>query len=66
MSELTPKERVMRLLRKEPIDTMPFFQRHGHGRNAGHRKSRREFCQCTYGCRTHGHVGDLVRETDGF
>ncbi len=25
MSELTPKERVMRLLRKEPIDTMPFF-----------------------------------------
>ncbi len=25
MSELTPKERVIRLLRKEPIDTMPFF-----------------------------------------
>ena len=25
MPELTPKERVMRLLRKEPIDTMPFF-----------------------------------------
>jgi len=25
MAELTPKERVMRLLRKEPIDTMPFF-----------------------------------------
>ena len=25
MSELTPKERVMRLLRKEPIDIMPFF-----------------------------------------
>ena len=25
MTELTPKERVMRLLRKEPIDTMPFF-----------------------------------------
>lgn len=25
MSELTPKERVLRLLRKEPIDTMPFF-----------------------------------------
>ena len=25
MSELTPRERVMRLLRKEPIDTMPFF-----------------------------------------
>ena len=25
MSELTSKERVMRLLRKEPIDTMPFF-----------------------------------------
>ncbi|MBW2584307.1 MAG: methyltransferase, partial [Deltaproteobacteria bacterium] len=25
MSELTPKERVMRLLRKEPVDTMPFF-----------------------------------------
>jgi len=25
MSELTPKERVMQLLRKEPIDTMPFF-----------------------------------------
>lgn len=25
MSELSPKERVMRLLRKEPIDTMPFF-----------------------------------------
>ncbi len=25
MSELTPKERVMRLLHKEPIDTMPFF-----------------------------------------
>lgn len=25
MSELTPKERVMRLLRKESIDTMPFF-----------------------------------------
>ena len=25
MAELTPKERVMRLLQKEPIDTMPFF-----------------------------------------
>jgi [methyl-Co(III) methanol-specific corrinoid protein]:coenzyme M methyltransferase len=25
MAELTPKERVLRLLRKEPIDTMPFF-----------------------------------------
>lgn len=25
MSELTPKERVMKLLQKEPIDTMPFF-----------------------------------------
>lgn len=25
MAELTPKERVMRLLKKEPIDTMPFF-----------------------------------------
>ncbi len=25
MAELTPKERVMRLLRREPIDTMPFF-----------------------------------------
>ena len=25
MPELTPKERVLRLLRKEPIDTMPFF-----------------------------------------
>ncbi len=25
MAELTPKETVMRLLRKEPIDTMPFF-----------------------------------------
>jgi [methyl-Co(III) methanol-specific corrinoid protein]:coenzyme M methyltransferase len=25
MAELAPKERVMRLLRKEPIDTMPFF-----------------------------------------
>jgi [methyl-Co(III) methanol-specific corrinoid protein]:coenzyme M methyltransferase len=25
MAELTPKERVMRLLRKEPVDTMPFF-----------------------------------------
>ncbi len=25
MAELTPKERVMRLLRKEPIDIMPFF-----------------------------------------
>ncbi len=25
MAELTPRERVMRLLRKEPIDTMPFF-----------------------------------------
>lgn len=25
MAELTPKERVTRLLRKEPIDTMPFF-----------------------------------------
>ncbi len=25
MSEMTPKERVLRLLRKEPIDTMPFF-----------------------------------------
>ena len=25
MSELTPKERVLQLLRKEPIDTMPFF-----------------------------------------
>ncbi len=25
MAELTPKERVLRLFRKEPIDTMPFF-----------------------------------------
>ncbi len=25
MTELTPKERVMRLFRKEPVDTMPFF-----------------------------------------
>jgi [methyl-Co(III) methanol-specific corrinoid protein]:coenzyme M methyltransferase len=25
MPELTPKERVMKLLKKEPIDTMPFF-----------------------------------------
>ncbi|MBW2093974.1 MAG: methyltransferase [Deltaproteobacteria bacterium] len=25
MAELRPKERVMRLLRKEPVDTMPFF-----------------------------------------
>ncbi len=25
MTELTSKERVMRLLNKEPIDTMPFF-----------------------------------------
>jgi [methyl-Co(III) methanol-specific corrinoid protein]:coenzyme M methyltransferase len=25
MAELSPKERVLRLLRKEPIDTMPFF-----------------------------------------
>ncbi len=25
MAELTPKERVLRLLKKEPIDTMPFF-----------------------------------------
>jgi [methyl-Co(III) methanol/glycine betaine-specific corrinoid protein]:coenzyme M methyltransferase len=25
MAELTPKERVMRLLRKEPVDIMPFF-----------------------------------------
>jgi hypothetical protein len=25
MAELSPKERVMRLLRKEPVDTMPFF-----------------------------------------
>lgn len=25
MEELTPRERVLRLLRKEPVDTMPFF-----------------------------------------
>ena len=25
MTELTPKERVMRLFKKEPVDTMPFF-----------------------------------------
>jgi [methyl-Co(III) methanol-specific corrinoid protein]:coenzyme M methyltransferase len=25
MAELTPKERVLRLLRKEPVDTLPFF-----------------------------------------
>jgi uroporphyrinogen-III decarboxylase len=25
MPELTPKERVMRLFRKEPVDMMPFF-----------------------------------------
>ena len=25
MAEMTPKERVMNLLKKEPIDTMPFF-----------------------------------------
>jgi len=25
MAEMTPKERVMRMFRKEPVDTMPFF-----------------------------------------
>ncbi|MCF8026052.1 MAG: hypothetical protein K9K82_11275 [Desulfobacteraceae bacterium] len=29
MTELTPKERVMRVFRKEPIDTMPFFSGYG-------------------------------------
>ena len=29
MSELTPKERVMRVFKKEPVDTMPFFSGYG-------------------------------------
>ena len=29
MAELTPKERVMRVFRKEPVDTMPFFSGYG-------------------------------------
>ena len=29
MSELTPKERVMRVFKKEPVDTMPFFSGFG-------------------------------------
>ena len=29
MAELTPKERVMRTFRKEPVDTMPFFSGYG-------------------------------------
>ncbi len=29
MTELTPKERVMRVFRKEPVDTMPFFSGYG-------------------------------------
>ncbi len=29
MTELTPKERVMRTFRKEPVDTMPFFSGYG-------------------------------------
>ena len=29
MAELTPKERVMRTFRREPVDTMPFFSGYG-------------------------------------
>ena len=29
MTELTPRERVMRVFRKEPVDTMPFFSGYG-------------------------------------
>jgi [methyl-Co(III) methanol-specific corrinoid protein]:coenzyme M methyltransferase len=29
MAELTPKERVLRTFRKEPVDTMPFFSGYG-------------------------------------
>ncbi len=29
MTELTPKERVMRVFRREPVDTMPFFAGYG-------------------------------------
>jgi [methyl-Co(III) methanol-specific corrinoid protein]:coenzyme M methyltransferase len=29
MTELTPKERVMRVFRREPVDTMPFFSGYG-------------------------------------
>jgi [methyl-Co(III) methanol/glycine betaine-specific corrinoid protein]:coenzyme M methyltransferase len=29
MKELTPKERVMRVFRKEPVDTIPFFSGYG-------------------------------------
>ena len=29
MAELTPRERVMRVFRKEPVDTMPFFSGYG-------------------------------------
>lgn len=29
MTELTPKERVMRVFRKESVDTMPFFSGYG-------------------------------------
>ena len=29
MTELTPRERVMRVFRKEPVDTLPFFSGYG-------------------------------------
>jgi [methyl-Co(III) methanol-specific corrinoid protein]:coenzyme M methyltransferase len=29
MTDLTPKERVMRVFQKEPVDTMPFFSGYG-------------------------------------
>jgi [methyl-Co(III) methanol-specific corrinoid protein]:coenzyme M methyltransferase len=43
--ELTPKERVLRLLRKEPIDKMPFFSGMGMVVNPGIAKSGYRFAQ---------------------
>jgi len=43
MADLTPKERVLRLLKKEPIDTMPFFSGMGMVVMPGIKKSGYKF-----------------------
>ena len=54
MAELTPKERVLRLLRKEPIDTMPFFSGMGMVVMPGIEKAGLEIRHDSHRCRAHG------------
>ena len=66
MAELTPKERVMRLLRKEPIDTMPFFSGMGMVVMPGIKKAGVNFPTFTPSAERMAMVGHLVGKTDGL